>query len=199
MYGIAYALMQKLAHRISHGVIVCAIALGAIATTRASARTTDQTPPTLLRLRVAVQGAAPASDWEFAHEALGVTTRLRADGTETYIAYPAGQWRIAQIVKPGYASSVMCDAAQWEGLSDHEVRVTLPSAAITMCVFSNTYVGEPPPPPPPPPSPSPTSIPPATATTAAPEPQPQPRATKTPKPTKTPTCFYTPPTSRSGA
>lgn len=120
-------------------VICAAVCSVGLIFTSGQARISAQEPPSLLQLRVVVQGPAPDTDWEFAHEALGVSTFLPAAGTETFMAYPAGQWRLAQIPKANYRTSVACEGASWEALAGQEVRIEMPASGLVLCSYTNTF------------------------------------------------------------
>ena len=115
---------------------VCAVGLFV---SSGQARIAAQEPPPLLQLRVVVQGPAPETDWEFTHEALGVSTFLPAAGTETFLAYPVGQWRLAQIAKANYRTAIFCVGGTWEPLSGSEVRIVMPTSGSILCSFTNTF------------------------------------------------------------
>ncbi len=95
----------------------------------------DTDRPATLTVKVAVVGAAPATDWNFAGPAGPFT--LAAGGAAKAFSLPAGDYTVAETLKNGYSVAAVCS----NGVSGvDQLSVKLKPGEQLNCVFTNSAV-----------------------------------------------------------
>ncbi|MCO5181185.1 MAG: hypothetical protein M9896_14180 [Candidatus Promineofilum sp.] len=91
-----------------------------------------------LTVKMAVNGPAPAADWQFTSDALGNFTLPAAGGSLTFHNQPPGSYSVAQTAQGGYTPSFSCDNGVTGGAS---LTLQIMTGRHVSCTFTSTAQG----------------------------------------------------------